>query len=245
MRAASGSIGLHALDGVTHNRAMHRVRRLATSMLIVLALAAPASAAALRAAATLPRATPATVCGGVLDGPRGELTSVRMADGVSLVEYGGGVGTTATIRAFSPACTPDTEFGKDGTVTVRFPHPLDGWSQLVLRAVTGGKVVLFGATARNWMGTELSAAGATVKAFGTDGWVSIHPKARGSLVGIAQVSAITQEPNGTILVGGAAGEPLCCTYTVVYALHPDGAVDHGYGTDGFVHVMPAPSHSSW
>lgn len=101
----------------------------------------------------------------------------------------------AEVRAYTSTCVPDVSFGDKGAERL----VLEGENFHVSTAIPalGGGALLAGERGGKWLVARLDQKGQLDQAFGTHGWEVLPWH--------GEVSAMAQEPSGTIVLGGWAG----------------------------------------
>ena len=141
--------------------------------------------------------------------------------------------STATSPAFvleavNADCTPDLGFGVRGRENLHWPGNFLGLPETMASSVDGGFFVFGGSNGR-LIATELDANGLIDRSFGKNGWlIRKLPGFSPSTEFYPDVSALIQEGDGTILLGGSNGEAHCCTVPRVYAFTAKGRLVWSY-----------------
>ena len=132
----------------------------------------------------------------------------------------------------------DTSFGQQGLVTVAVNGV--GTSLASVALDPNGQVVASGATSETLALTRLSSNGSPDASFGFDGQQSFVPLlTKMACVGttvcnavFSGATAISFQPDGTILVAGGIGSSILQVFAVSY--NQDGTLNTSYGTGGFL-----------
>lgn len=252
------SKGIKALDAVRVGRSAwkyRRVQRTMTRLTLVLALVLGIAGTAAAAPVAVARTAsgPFSVQPNIADsrcgnghgrefpthGPKeAAFASGTMNDGSTVTAYGQIYPgrNSVLLDAVTKRCQPDRRFGTDGRATIRIPSGLvpkhGSASYLWITAITarrGGGAIIGGTYRQEWVIGAITPSGRLDRSFGHDGWTALPWR--------GEVSAVLDEPNGRILLGGDNGGGGCCTINHAAALNSHGRLIHSFGGNGRV-VLP-------
>lgn len=141
----------------------------------------------------------------------------------------------AVLRSITRRCTPDLDFGQDGTATISLPShlkrrpavngmPSEGLWISALAPRTAGGAIVAGVFGDEWIVGEVTRSGNVVRTFGNGGWAVLPFH--------GDVTAVLQEKSGRILIAGDNGGGGCCTRNWAAALSSRGVLDRRFGRNG-------------
>jgi len=142
--------------------------------------------------------------------------------------------SNVVLHAFGSDCRSISSFGDNGVATVRLSSSTAEADALT--AVSFNQMLILGGQRNQWIVGELSENGRINAAFGTGGWIRLHPPipARAGLPPSAAATTAITSHSGMIYVAGTDGRANCCIGSYIASISQSGVLNNQFGTQGWV-----------